>query len=178
MLSFSRNDAPEMRPCDLKQVIEETLELAKKDLTGGYDFRSFRIRKELPELLPKVQGVKSQLQQVILNLLRNAAQAISSWCELSAEPEIRIAVTSDSNQVIIHIADNGPGINEDLRKRIFEPFFSTKEVSSGTGLGLSVSYYIITNTHKGTLRVDSIPGQGACFHISLPIARQQPTANL
>ena len=178
MLSFSRNDAPEMRPCDLKQVIEETLELAKKDLTGGYDFRSFRIIKELPELLPKVPGVKSQLQQVMLNLLRNAAQAISSWCELSAEPEIRVSVSSDSHQVTIHIADNGPGINEDLRKRIFEPFFSTKEVSSGTGLGLSVSYYIITNTHKGTLRVDSIPGQGACFHISLPIARQQPTANL
>ncbi len=174
MLSFSRKESTELLPCDLKLIIEQTLELAGKDLDGSYDFRAIRIITELADNLPPVLGVKSQLQQVLLNLLRNSAQAIYSWCELSAGPEIRISATTDNRRVTIRIADNGPGIDEKLRNRIFEPFFTTKELSSGTGLGLSVSYYIITDTHKGSLTVNSAPGEGARFNISLPICPTQP----
>lgn len=173
MLSFSREESPELLPCNLKLMIEQTLELAKNDLTGGYDFRSVRIVNDLPDNLPLVLGVYSQLQQVVLNLLRNSAQAIFSWCELTAEPQIRISATTDNRTVTLQILDNGPGIAEEHRKRIFEPFFTTKDAKSGTGLGLSVSYYIISDTHKGSLTLDSTPGHGACFNIRLAICQPQ-----
>ena len=77
----------------------------------------------------------------------------------------------EADQVVFEIEDNGPGIASDIRKRIFEPFFTTKEVGLGTGLGLSVSYFIITENHNGTLAVDSTPGQGTVFTIKLPVQK-------
>jgi hypothetical protein len=74
--------------------------------------------------------------------------------------------------VFIEVIDNGPGMDEKTLKRIFEPFFTTKEVGSGTGLGLSVSYFIVTEQHRGKLAVASKPGQGACFSIRLPVGRE------
>ncbi|MCF6178699.1 MAG: PAS domain S-box protein [Geopsychrobacter sp.] len=178
MLSFGREEAPELLPCDLKSLIAQTLKLANQDLTGGYDLRRLHIVNQLPDDLPLVLGVKSQLQQVVLNMLRNAAQAIFNWCELNAEPVIRISATIGVADVTIHMADNGPGIAEEFSKRIFEPFFTTKNANKGTGLGLSVSYYIITDTHKGALTVNSTPGDGACFNISLPISAASPISNI
>ena len=70
---------------------------------------------------------------------------------------------------IIEIEDNGPGLNEQIRKRVFEPFFTTKAVGDGTGLGLSVSYFIITENHRGEMAVESHPGAGAKFIIRLPV---------
>ena len=70
----------------------------------------------------------------------------------------------------IEIEDNGPGMSEDVRKRVFEPFFTTKEVGAGTGLGLSVSYFIVTEVHRGTMTVDSEPGKGTTFSVRLPAA--------
>jgi PAS domain S-box-containing protein len=169
MLSFSREERPELLPCNLNLMIDQSLELAKKDLVTNSDFHALTIIKDLPENLPGVLGVHSQLQQVVLNLLRNAAQALFSWCELKDDPQIRISATVEDNQVRLHVADNGPGMSDELRRRVFEPFFTTKNAASGTGLGLSVSYYIINDTHKGSLTVASSPGQGACFTISLPI---------
>jgi signal transduction histidine kinase len=75
---------------------------------------------------------------------------------------------------LIEVVDNGPGMDEKTLKRVFEPFFTTKEVGVGTGLGLSVSYFIITEQHQGRLSVTSKPGQGACFSIRLPLTREAP----
>lgn len=170
MLSFSRQEVPELLPCNLSEIIDQTRELANKDLTKGCKFKDINISLQMPENLPLVLGVKSQLQQVLLNLLKNSAQALSSRCDAKKAPEIRIGAKVNKDQVIIALSDNGPGIPEKLRRRIFEPFFTTKNESSGTGLGLSVSYYIITNTHSGKLWVESTAGDGACFYISLPVA--------
>lgn len=172
MLSFSRKESPELLPCELKPLVEKSIELARKDLVRSFNFGSLRILNELPDDLPPVAGMKSQLQQVFLNLLKNSAQAIYSWQERTADPELRISASVDRDMVTIHVADNGPGIEEEYRTRIFEPFFTTKDAKSGTGLGLSVSYYIITNAHNGSMSVDSTPGRGACFNISLPIYPQ------
>ena len=73
--------------------------------------------------------------------------------------------------VIVEIEDNGPGMDEDVRKRIFEPFFTTKDVGIGTGLGLSVSYFIVTNNHGGTIEIKSQKDKGSAFIIKLPISR-------
>ena len=75
----------------------------------------------------------------------------------------------EREHVSIEIKDNGPGMVEEVRKRIFEPFFTTKGAGEGTGLGLAVSYFIVTENHKGRIEIESAPGSGTCFCISLPI---------
>lgn len=178
MLSFSRQDRPELLQCNLIEIIEQSLMLAKKDLARGYKFRDLQISCDLPDDLPMILGIKSQLQQVLLNLIKNSAQALDNWDELDSEPQIRINASVKQGLVVIDLADNGPGIEEKYRSRIFEPFFTTKDEQTGTGLGLSVSYYIITNTHNGKMWVDSAPGQGACFHIGLPLTPPAPMYNI
>jgi signal transduction histidine kinase len=107
------------------------------------------------------------MQQVFLNLLKNSAQAMANAS--AANPAITLSVHSDSRMIQIEIEDNGPGMSEDIRKRVFEPFFTTKDVGVGTGLGLSVSYFIVTENHRGTMSVESTPGTGANFIIRLPV---------
>jgi len=107
---------------------------------------------------------------VILNLLKNAAQAMAEGG--APFPTITLRTVREPHYVLIEVIDNGPGMDEKTLKRIFEPFFTTKEVGSGTGLGLSVSYFIVTEQHRGKLAVASKPGQGACFSIRLPIGRE------
>ncbi|HRY56388.1 MAG TPA: ATP-binding protein [Spirochaetia bacterium] len=133
------------------------------------------IRKSLGEL-PKIKALGGEINQVILNLLVNAAQAIES----QKRPEkglIEIATSlrraeggAGGDRVVIEIGDDGPGIPEPIRLRIFDPFFTTKEPGKGTGLGLSISYDIVVSKHGGSLTVESSPGEGATFVIELPVA--------
>ena len=116
--------------------------------------------------MPPVMCDGSKLQQVFLNILSNGAQAMS---ETDRAPEFTLSLSRVGAQAVIRIEDNGPGIPDGIRKRIFEPFFTTKEIGVGTGLGLSVSYFIITNHHKGSLEVESEPGKGAVFIIRIPV---------
>ena len=115
-------------------------------------------------------GTANELEQVLLNLLKNAAQAIHQRPAGAAPGQITLRAHLAGAWAQIQVEDNGIGMNEALRKRIFEPFFTTKEVGQGTGLGLSVSYFIITNNHKGQMEVQSKPGQGTCFTLRLPLA--------
>jgi signal transduction histidine kinase len=107
---------------------------------------------------------------VILNLLKNAAQAMAE--ARTPAPAITLRTRHEAEHALIEVIDNGPGMDEKTLKRIFEPFFTTKEVGAGTGLGLSVSYFIITEQHNGRLSVMSKPGQGARFSIRLPLTRE------
>jgi signal transduction histidine kinase len=110
-----------------------------------------------------------ELEQVLLNLLKNAAQAM--YDARIDRPQITLRTRQDNGHAVIEVEDTGPGIPEEVQKRIFEPFFTTKPVGIGTGLGLSVSYAIITNNHYGRLDVRSLPGEGTCFTIRLPLDR-------
>ena len=85
------------------------------------------------------------------------------------KPVIVLRLRRETHFVRIEVEDNGPGMDEETRKRVFEPFFTTKDVGVGTGLGLSVSYFIVTSHHHGTMTVDSAPGQGARFTLRLPL---------
>jgi signal transduction histidine kinase len=113
---------------------------------------------------------KTEIEQVILNLLKNAAQAMAE--DEAPAPTITLRTRCEPPCALIEVIDNGPGMDEKTLKRIFEPFFTTKEVGSGTGLGLSVSYFIVTEQHRGRLSATSKPGQGACFSIRLPLDRE------
>ena len=114
-----------------------------------------------------------ELEQVLRNLLKNAAQAIHLRDDEEEGEYGRITLRTRlrGGWAEIQVEDNGIGIPEDICKRIFEPFFTTKEVGQGTGLGLSVSYFIITNNHKGQMEVHSTPGVGTCFTLRLPLVQ-------
>jgi signal transduction histidine kinase len=114
----------------------------------------------------------TELEQVLLNLLKNAAQAIRERFDTLNDIDegiIQIRQYIEGSRCVIEVSDNGIGMDEPTRKRIFEPFFTTKDVGVGTGLGLSVSFFIITTHHHGRLQVESTVGKGARFILSLPL---------
>ena len=113
--------------------------------------------------MPEVRGNSSQLQQVLLNLMLNAGQAM----EDSKHRKLRVSSRLTEDAVEIRVADTGPGISNEIKEKLFKPFFTTKRKGKGTGLGLSVSRSIV-EAHRGTIRVDSVEGQGATFVIRLP----------
>ncbi len=172
MLQFSRPSSTfRQQPADLIELINTTLKLAATDydLKKQYDFRNIEIIKDFAPNLPHVSCNTSEIQQVLLNLLRNAAQAMHEQKDKrSAPPQIILRTKYEQDMAQIEIEDNGPGMDEKIRKRVFEPFFTTKPPGAGTGLGLSVSYFIITNNHKGQIIIDSTPGRGTKFTIQLP----------
>jgi signal transduction histidine kinase len=178
MLSFSRLSNRQLAPCDLPSLIDQALEIAGNDfdLAIGFDFRGQAIVRQFDPSLGPVPCTANELEQVLLNLLKNAAQAIHQRPDGSEPGRITLRTRLNPPWAEIQVEDNGVGMPEAVRKRTFEPFFTTKEIGQGTGLGLSVSYFIITNNHKGQMEVQSTPGQGTCFTLRLPLAMPAPTA--
>lgn len=169
MLQFSRGNQKSLSHTSLQDLLARALEIAQADL----ELKSIDI--DFPEVDSSIilQCIPSELEQVILNLLQNAAQALleyqkSKRFDSQWKPIIQILTEKNRDNIIIKVKDNGPGMDDNIRRRIFEPFFTTKDVGSGTGLGLSVSYFIITAHHQGQLDVESKLGEGACFIIKLP----------
>jgi len=115
--------------------------------------------------------VPQEIGRVLINVLNNAFYVVHKKMQSaggSYEPQVRVETRQLDNAVEIRIMDNGPGIPIDVKKRIFEPFFTTKPTGSGTGLGLSLAYDIVTQGHGGTMTVESEEGKGATFVITLP----------
>ncbi len=182
MLQFSRQSSKNLQPQSLHHIIDRAISIAKNEysLTSGYDFKSIDLVKEFDFTLPDVPCIPSELEQVILNLLKNASQALLDYkLEFKSDPnwcsQIKIQTKLNSNMAEIIVEDNGPGMEEETTRHIFEPFFTTKEVGMGTGLGLSVSFFIITNHHAGQMRVASNVGAGTRFTISLPLTTKPTT---
>ena len=157
LLQFARTRGSTMMPADLNQVTGQAVSLFEHLLKGtAVEFRLDLADEPLP-----VTGDAGQLQQVLINLMSNA---------LGAMPEgglLRVATRSAGAVASVTVSDSGPGIPADIRRRIFEPFFTTKPPGSGTGLGLSICYGIIRE-HQGDISVDSRPGAGTVFTVTLP----------
>jgi signal transduction histidine kinase len=160
-------------PEDVALLLDKTLELAKSDynLKKKFDFKKIEIEKDYTPGMPLVFCKASEIQQVFFNVLSNGAQAMMSW-EKIQDPCFELRISREESMVKVEIKDNGPGMKEGIRKRIFEPFFTTKGVGEGTGLGLAVSYFIITENHKGSIEAHSKPLEGTNFIIKLPIAER------
>ena len=177
MLSFSRKSTSGFLLEDLSLLLDQTLELAASDynLKKKFDFKQIRIERDYDPGLSQVECKASEIQQVFFNIFSNGAQAMVSGAAASEEEPCFVLKTyMDGDYACVDIRDNGPGMDRKLRKRIFEPFFTTKGVGEGTGLGLAVSYFIVTENHKGSIDVDSSPGKGARFRVRLPL---KPLAN-
>jgi len=168
MLDFSRRSESQRTLCSLEHIVNRALELASNDydLKRSFDFKRIRITQTIAPDLPPINCTETEIEQVLLNIFRNAAQAMTRPEVFS--PAIDIRISLQQGMVHLEIEDNGPGIPEGIRSRIFEPFFTTKPQGMGTGLGLSVSYFIITQGHDGYLEVRSTESKGTTFLIDLP----------
>ena len=170
MLQFSRKSDTLKSVRSITELIESSITLATNDfdLKRQFDFRNINIIREYAENLPQVKVIPNEIEQVFLNLLKNGAQSMAELCR-EDRPRFTIRAMLEENKVRVEVEDNGPGMSEEIRKRVFEPFFTTKAVGTGTGLGLSVAYMIITNNHNGMMTAESAGKGGALFVIKLPV---------
>jgi two-component system, NtrC family, sensor kinase len=169
LLAFSRHGKPRRAPADLNQVVRMTLSLAQHKLK----LSGVEVESDLCEDLPLVSCDSSQIQQVVLNLLLNAAEATESKGPDKRQGRVSISTAAGEGVVLLTVADNGEGIPPENLARIFDPFFTTKSEGQGVGLGLAVSYGIV-QAHGGDIEVGSKAGEGAAFVVSLPL--EQPAA--
>ena len=185
MLEHSRTSSGEKELTDINALADEYLRLSyhglrAKDSTFNADFKT-----DFDENLPKIAVIPQDMGRVLLNLINNAFYAVNQrkqqLCEgskpsqsLSAyTPSVFITTQQLDNQIIIKVKDNGMGMSEVTKAKVFQPFFTTKPTGQGTGLGLSLAYDIVTKGHGGTLEVVSTEGVGSEFIISLPFKTNQ-----
>ncbi len=176
---FSRLDEAEFKTADLHEGIDSTLLILQHRFKSQSVDANMLIDKCRPQItvikeygeIPKIQCFAGQLNQVFMNILTNAIDALEEAFQkgLCPEPIIRISSAQVNENVIVQITDNGTGIPEAIQSHLFDPFFTTKPVGKGTGMGLSISYQIITKKHGGSLHCISSPAQGAEFVIAIPI---------
>jgi len=162
LLTFARKGTPQAAPCDLREVVDSTVMLIAHELR----IRGVALEQETDPRPLTILGDRYELQQVLLNLLTNAVQAVTTLP--GGQPrQIRIWSGRDDGRVILRVRDNGPGVPPELAPQLFTPFFTTKEPGQGTGLGLSISYGIIAS-HGGTMRYAPVASGGSEFTVELP----------
>jgi signal transduction histidine kinase len=160
LLNLARPAQVDSGPIDLHAVVSDVLSLLEHQLRNS----SIQVRKELLPTGAIVQGTEYKLQQVFLNLFLNARDAMPRGGWLTIATSVR-----DDGMAVIEVSDTGSGIPPDQLSRIYDPFFTTKEIGKGTGLGLSITYGIVQE-HGGAITCDSVVGQGTRFVLSLPMA--------
>jgi signal transduction histidine kinase len=169
---FSRLDEAEVKDANIHECIDSTLMILNSRIKQYANGHEIRVEKDYSEL-PSITCHPGQLNQVFMNILSNAIDALEDKDKERQEtdwwPEIKIKTQITNNDyVAIRIMDNGTGIPEHIKHKIFDPFFTTKPVGKGTGLGMSISYQIITEKHQGSLECFSTPGKGTDFLIAIP----------
>ena len=176
MLEHSRISSGEKELTDINELADEYLRLAyhglrAKDSTGSTDRFNSDFKTDFDENLPKIEVIPQDIGRVLLNLINNAfyacAERSRSTVKSADKPLVVVSTKKTENQVIISVKDNGIGMNEEIRSKIFQPFFTTKPTGQGTGLGLSLAYDIVTKGHGGTLEVESEEGVGTEFIIRI-----------
>ncbi|MFN6484149.1 MAG: response regulator [Nostoc sp. DedQUE03] len=175
--TFSRSDSDRKVSCNIHDGIDSTIMILKHRFKASEERPDIQIIKDYHNL-PELECFIGQLNQVFMNLLANAIDALEesnigrTYIEIEANPNqvlIQTSLTEDKNHILIRIKDNGLGMSDDVQKKIFDHLFTTKSVGKGTGLGLSIARQIVVEKHGGTLEVNSTLGQGSEFIIKLPI---------
>jgi two-component system NtrC family sensor kinase len=156
--TFSRLDEAELKRTDIHEGLDSTVRLLSRYFTGG----QIRLVREYGSI-PEIDALGAKLNQVWMNLLVNAAQAIGNQ-----SGEVRIHTSADERSVTVSVLDTGPGIAKEDVSRIFDPFYTTKPIGEGTGLGLSIAFGIVEQ-HDGRIEVESEPGKGTKFSVVLPL---------
>ncbi|MGP1383869.1 MAG: PAS domain-containing protein [Thainema sp.] len=176
--TFSRMDEAEMKAVDIHGGIDSTLMILQNRTKAKPERCAIQVNRHYGDL-PLVECYAGQLNQVFMNLISNAIDALDDVMQqqpdFAAAIDIYTEVTA-TNQATIRICDNGAGIPDEVKQQIFNPFFTTKPIGKGTGMGLSISFQIITEKHGGTLTCRSQPNQGTEFIITIPLHQQVPSS--
>lgn len=175
--TFSRSDSDRKVYCNIHDGLDSTIMILKHRLKASEDRPDIQVIRDYDNL-PELECFIGQLNQVFINLLANAIDALEesnigrTYIEIEANPNqvlIQTTLTKDKNHILIRIKDNGVGMSPDIQQKIFDYLFTTKAVGQGTGLGLSIAHQIVVEKHGGTLEVNSALGQGSEFIIKLPV---------
>lgn len=171
--TFSPIDEAEIEKVDIHYCLDSTLAILENRIKAKGDRESIEIIKEYGNL-PQVECYPGQLDRVFMNILVNALDTLEESIEINKQadsnPQINISTElTESDKVTIRIADNGMGIPDDIKEKLFDPFFTTKSVGKGTGMGLSISYQIISQRHGGSIECISQPGEGSTWIVSIPL---------
>lgn len=176
--SYSYLDQAPVQLVDVHEGLENTLVILRHKLKQGVT-----IKRDYADKLPRIEAYASELNQVWTNIIDNAIDATlgpalrsGASADVRGHAEITIRTYTRSDEVVVEITDNGPGIPPDVQSRIFDAFFTTKPQGVGTGLGLHITYNIVVHQHHGQIRVQSRPGQ-TTFQVILPLALQKPTTS-
>ncbi|MDH4092688.1 MAG: ATP-binding protein [Cyclobacteriaceae bacterium] len=172
MLQHSRNSSGTKELTDINALVAEYLRLAYHGLRAKDNTFNATMKTDLDPSLPMINVIPQDMGRVLLNLINNAFHAVSAEAlakaDISYKPEVKISTKMLGDKIEIRVSDNGPGIPDNIRDKIFQPFFTTKPTGQGTGLGLSLSYDIV-KAHGGNLQMETREGQGTEFIIQLPV---------
>ena len=172
MLQHSRTAPADKQPTDINKLVEEFFILAYHGMRAKDPGFNCSIEKHLATNLPMVKIIPQDVSRVILNIFNNSFYAVDERSKSENKnyrPTVSISTKKENGSIALKIRDNGKGIPEDVRNKIFNPFFTTKPTGRGTGLGLSISQDIIVKGHNGDIKLDSKPGEYTEFTITLPL---------
>ena len=175
ILLVSRGKEGEFLPTDICKLVKEYVWLSYHAMRANHKNFNIAIHEQYEEGIPMMMVIPQDLSRAILNLMNNASYAVWQKSENASEdyhPEISISVTTADGNVVITLSDNGEGMNEETKQRLFENFFTTKPIGQGTGLGMNITRDIIENRHGGKITFDSKEGEGTTFVLCIPIKKK------
>ena len=174
ILLVSRGKDDEYVPSDVCRIVKEYVWLSYHAMRANYKNFNISIHEQYEEGMPMMMVIPQDLSRAVLNVMNNACYAVwhkAQTAPANYAPEVTVNVRTANGNVIISIADNGEGMNNEVKQRLFENFFTTKPIGQGTGLGMSITRDIIENKHSGKVTFDSKEGEGTTFFFTIPIKK-------
>ena len=174
ILLISRGKENERIPADVCQIVKEYVRLSYHAMRANHQGFNVTIHETYQEGIPQMMVIPQDLSRAVLNVMNNACYAVWQKSQTSTAdytPEISISVAINDNHLVIIIADNGEGMTDEVKQRLFENFFTTKPIGQGTGLGMSITRDIIENKHGGKLTFTSTLGEGTTFTFTIPVMK-------
>ena len=174
ILLVSRGKENEFRPTDICKLVKEYVWLSYHAMRANDKSFNISIHENYEDNLPMLMVIPQDLSRAVLNVMNNACYAVRKKSQETASaytPEVSVSVSVKDSQIIISISDNGEGMNDEVKQRLYENFFTTKPIGQGTGLGMSIVRDIIENKHGGKVSFDSTLGEGTTFTFTIPIKK-------
>ena len=174
ILLVSRGKENEFRPTDICNLVKEYVWLSYHAMRANDKSFNISIHEDYEENLPMMMVIPQDLSRAVLNVMNNACYAVRKKAQESPEgysPELSVSVSGKDNQLIISISDNGEGMTDEVKQRLYENFCTTKPIGQGTGLGMSIVRDIIENKHGGKVTFDSTLGKGTTFTFTIPVKK-------
>ncbi len=174
ILMMSRGKENEFLPADVCKIVKEYVWMSYHALRANFKDFNIAIHEHYQEGLPPMMVIPQDLSRAVLNVMNNACYAVWKKKQTAGDdyqPEVTVSVKVENGNLVISFADNGEGMSEEVKQRLYENFFTTKPIGQGTGLGMGITRDIIENKHGGMLSFESVEGEGATFTFTLPIRK-------